>query len=138
MAVTNPAVDAPSRPRWPSDPFDPDRARVSYDVVADELVIHFGGVAVPAVSELIDAPDVDDAAVLVGLGPNGEDTGEVVGIHVYPLLVGAVQARPRWARIAWAAMAGEIGEEMLRAELPDLVGEIAELFDRYWTLAPVE
>ena len=62
--------------------------------------------------------------------------GEVVGIHVIPLLMGAAQDRPAWSRIAWAVMAEELGRETLREELPGFIAEVAEAFERYWRPAP--
>ena len=45
-----------------------------------------------------------------------EGTGEIVGIRGIPFLVGAVAARPRWTRLAWALIAGEYCTEDLHAE----------------------
>jgi hypothetical protein len=65
---------------------------------------------------------------LVGLGPDGVDTGGVVGIHVYPLLAGAARHRPHWRRLA---------EPDPPAELVAAFGAgVRQLFERYWTPAP--
>lgn len=81
-------------PRWPAALPDPAAARVSYDEPADELTIFFGGKPVPAVSDPLDAPE-GDAYLLVE-----EGTGAVVGLHVIPLVAGAVPAFPAWRRLA--------------------------------------
>lgn len=136
LTITN------ARPRWPVESLDAARFDVHYDLTADELTLYFGGRPVPAYSSFIDAPDGTDVAVFVGLGPDGRSTEEVVGIHVYPLLVGAVQWRPEWARLAWGALAreegeeGDEGEEMLHEALPGFVADVADLFARYWKPAP--
>ena len=137
MAVNVAGTDGQARPRWPVAPFDPGLAYVDYGAVADELVVYFGGRPVPSFVDPIETPEGSAVGVLVGVDPGGEETGDVVGIHVYPLLVGAVAHHPRWARLAWAALAGwEHDGGMLREELPGFVTEVRELFERFWTPAP--
>lgn len=134
MALTRTATAA--RPRWPGAPFDPARAYAHYGVAADELVVYFGEQPVPSFVDAIDAPDVDGLGLLVE--ENGDVTcaEEVVGVHVYPLLFSAVQGRPEWARLAWALLAGDLGEQERPALLAAFVAEVRELFDRHWTPAP--
>ena len=134
MALTTPGIQ--SRPRWPVEPIDAACVDVDYYPPADELTLYFGGRPVPALTDTIDALEDGEVGVLVGLGPDDEDTGEVVGIHVYPLLYGAVQWRPAWARLAWALIAMEHGAEELREELPRFISDVRDLFDRFWTPAP--
>lgn len=137
MAVNDAGTETVARPLWPAAPFDPRLAYVDYGAVADELVVYFGGRPVASFVDSINAPEGSDVGVLVGLDSAGNETGAVVGIHVYPLLVGAVADHPRWARIAWAALAGwEHDGGMLREELPGFVAEVRELFDRHGTPAP--
>ena len=88
-------------PRWPAlDAIDPARADVSYDALADELVVYFGGRPISNYVSPIDSPGNDFAAVMVGVNEDESDVGEVVGVHVMPLLVGAVQDHPSWATLA--------------------------------------
>jgi len=128
MAMTATDPSAVHRPRWPDQPFDPARAYLNYDVIADDLVLYFGSEPVAAVSDLIDAPEGDDAAVLVGLGPGDEDTGEVVGIHVYPLLAGAHRKPAHWRRLAEPDPPAEL--------VAGFVAEVRDLFERYWSPPP--
>ena len=88
------------RARWPEQPFDPARARVSYSDLADELVIYFGERPVASYVDFIDAPGLADAAILIGEDARGEDTGEVVGGQVDFLEGRASKIRPTWASLA--------------------------------------
>ena len=134
MAVSNP--NTVRTPRWPAEPVDPGLAWVDYDVPADEFLVYFGGKPVPAVSAPLDAPRFGYVAIMVGLGPDDEDTGEIVGVQVIPMLVGAVQEQPEWAVLAWAAMAGDFGTELLKERLPGFLDAVADAFSRYWTPPP--
>jgi hypothetical protein len=136
MAVTH--LDARPRPRWPArSSLDLASAYVSYDPPADELIVYFGGKPVPKYVSPIDSPGDDFAAVMVGVHGDESSTGEVVGVHVMPLLVGAVQTHPTWAVLAWASLTGFRWEEaMMRQAVAAFVAEVADLFDRYWTPAP--
>ena len=73
---------------------------------------------------------------MIGLGPDREETGEIVGIHVIPMMLGAVPARSHWARLVWALMAGDYGTELLKERLPLFIDEVAEAFRLYWKPAP--
>lgn len=128
MAVSTPSLDVVSRPHWPVEPFDPARAYLHYGAVADELVLYFTDEPVRSFSDLIDAPEGDDTAVLVGLTADDEETNDVIGIHVYPLLAGAAEARPAWRALAEPAPPAEV--------VARFVAEVKELFDRFWTPAP--
>ena len=82
----------------------------------------------------IDSPSIESAAIVVN-----DETGDVVGIQVIPLLVGAVQDRPAWAVLAWGALIGfRYEEETLRGAIAAFISEVAELFERYWTPPPIE
>lgn len=121
---------------WPKTPIDPAIAWVTYDVPADEFILYFGGEPVPAISDLLAGPrGFDDVAVMVGIGPNNEITDDIVGVHVIPMLLGAVQEQPHWAILTWAALAGEYGEELLGERLPAFLDEIAAAYQTYGTLA---
>jgi hypothetical protein len=120
-------------PTWPSEPVDPGIAWIDYDVVADEFLVYFGGQPVPAISDPLDAPGFDDVAIMIGLGADDEETGEIVGVQVIPMLLGAVQEQPHWAVLVWGAMAGDYGDELLRERLPGFLDEVASAFARYWT-----
>jgi hypothetical protein len=100
-------------PYWPAEPIDPETARVDYDVRADEFLVYFSGKPVPAISDPLNAPGFPHVAVMYGVGPDDEETDEIVGIQVIPMLLGAVPDQPHWAALAWAAMAGEYGTELL-------------------------
>ncbi|MGH2617236.1 MAG: hypothetical protein ACRDJC_18540 [Thermomicrobiales bacterium] len=123
-------------PKWPAESVDPHIARVSYDVVADEFLVYFGGKPVPKVSDPLNAPGFRNVAIMIGLGPDDEETGKIVGVHVIPMLLGAVQDKPAWAVLTWAAMAGDYGIELLLERLPGFLDEVHGAFDRYWTPAP--
>jgi hypothetical protein len=123
-------------PSWPTEPIDPEAVRVSYDVPADEFLVHFRGKSVPAVSDPFDAPGFPHVAVMFGLGPDDEETGEIVGVHVIPMMLGTIPERPEWAALVWAAMAGEYGAELLKEQLPIFLDQVAEAFRAYWKPAP--
>jgi hypothetical protein len=123
-------------PRWPIEPIDPSIADVSYDVPADEFLVYFGGKPVPAVSDPLDAPGFRGVAIMFGLGADDEATDEIVGVQVIPMLLGAVQEQPAWAVLAWAAMAGDFGTELLKERLPGFLTEVQQAFSQYWTPAP--
>jgi hypothetical protein len=122
-------------PRWPTV-IDPAVADVSYDVPADEFLVYFGGKPVPKVSDPLDAPGFEDVAIMLGVGADDEETGEIVGVQVIPMLLGAVQEQPAWAVLAWAAMAGDFGTELLNERLPGFLTEVQQAFSQYWTPAP--
>jgi hypothetical protein len=122
-------------PCWPAA-VDPAVAWVDYDVPADEFLVYFGGKPVPAVSDPLDAPGFDDVAIMLGVGADDDETGEIVGIQVIPMLLGAVQEQPAWAVLAWAAMAGDFGTELLKERLPGFLTEVHQAFSQYWTPAP--
>jgi hypothetical protein len=130
------SVEVIQAPNWPAEPVDPHIARVSYDVIADEFLVYFCGRPVPKVSSPLDGPGFHDVAIMLGLGPGGEESGEIVGVHVIPMLLGAVQDKPHWAVLAWAAMAGDYGTELLHDRLPEFLAEVHDAFDRYWTPPP--
>jgi len=136
MAVT--AAEALPRPAWPvPDTLDTAPMYVHYDPLADELLVYFGGRPVPKYVSPIGAPAGDYAAVLVGMDENDDPSAEIVGLHVMPLLVGAVQKHPKWAILAWGALTDfRYEEEMLRSALADFVAEVRDIFDRYWTPPP--
>lgn len=125
-----------ARPRWPQI-VDSRLAWIDYDIPADEFLVYFGGSPVPAISSsLDDAPGFEDTAIMIGLDADHEETGEIVGVQVIPMLVGAVQDQPSWAILTWAAMAGDFGDEMLRERLPAFLDAVHDAFDRYWTPPP--
>lgn len=138
MAVTEakPKAPATDAPHWPAS-VDSRLAWIDYHVPADEFLVYFGGMPVPAVSSsLDDAPGFEDTAIMIGLGDNHRETGEIVGVQVIPMLVGAVQDQPEWAVLAWAAMAGDFGDQLLRERLPAFLDAVHDAFDRYWTPPP--
>lgn len=129
MAVTEDEVVL--RPAWPSAEIDPSRVDIDYYPPADEVTLYFGGRPVSAVSDFLAAPGFEDVALLVD-----EGTREIVGLHVMPLLVGAVREHPDWAILAWGPLAQEFGEEALRVALPGFFGTVREAFERSWTPPP--
>lgn len=128
--------DAIRRPQWPTGSIDPDSAWVDYDVRADEFLVFFGGKPAPSISDPLDAPGFDHVAVMFGLNPDLTETDEIVGIHVIPMMLGAVPTRPDWAVLTWAVMAGDYGAELLKERLPIFINEVAEAFRQYWRPAP--
>jgi hypothetical protein len=135
MAISEAAASSSiaGAPTWPVESVDPGIAWIDYDVVADEFLVYFGGRPVPAISSLLDGPGFEDVAIMIGLDHDGRQTGEIVGVHVIPMLLGAVQDKPAWAVLAWAAMAGDWGAELLRDRLPGFLDEVHAAFERYWT-----
>jgi hypothetical protein len=124
-------------PRWPAESIDPGVAWVDYAIVPDEFLVYFGGKPVPAISSpLVDAPGFEDVAVMFALGADRQRTDEIVGVHVIPMLVGAVLEHPQWAVLTWAAMAGDYGADLLRERLPLFLDEVAEAYTQYWRPAP--
>jgi hypothetical protein len=123
-------------PHWPAEPIDPEVAWVDYAIVPDEFLVYFGGKPVPAVSDSFDAPGFPHVAVMFGIGPDREETGEIVGVQVIPMMLGTIQERPEWAGLVWAAMAGEYGAELLKERLPIFLDQVAEAFRTYWKPAP--
>jgi hypothetical protein len=91
---------------------------------------------VPAISDPLNAPGFRGVAVMFGLGEDREATDEIVGVQVIPMLLGAVQEQPHWAILAWAAMAGDYGTELLRERLPGFLSQVHDAFKRYWTPPP--
>jgi hypothetical protein len=131
VAVTRPRAI----PHWPES-IDPGIAWVDYAVVPDEFLVYFGGKPVSAVSSLLKAPGFDDVNVMFALGADRKRTDEIVGIHVIPMMVGAVPEHPQWSVLTWAALAGDYGTELLRERLPIFLDEVAEAYNRYWKPAP--
>jgi hypothetical protein len=125
-----------TRPRWPSETIDSGLAWVDYDIVADEFLVYFGGQPVPAITYPFEAPGFEATAVMIGLDPDHKETGEIVGIHVIPMMLEAVPAHPEWSVLTWAVLAGEYGTELVRERLPIFIDEVAEAFEKYWQPAP--
>ncbi len=123
-------------PRWPTEPGDPELAWVDYDALADEFLVYFGGKPVPAISSPLNAPGFRGVAIMLGLDADHEETGEIVGVQVIPMLLGAVQEQPGWAVLAWAAMADDFGTELLKERLPGFLASVHDACNRYWTPAP--
>jgi hypothetical protein len=128
-------LEASPIPEWPTEPIDTEHAWVDYDVVADEFLVFFGGRPVAAISDPIDSPTFYGVSVMFGVGPDDEATDEIVGVQVIPMLLGAVQEQPHWAVLAWAAMAGDYGTELLHERLPTFLDEVAAAFNAYCTPA---
>jgi hypothetical protein len=127
------AISTIRKPVWPAHPIDPGTARVIYYVPADEFLVYFDGESVPKISDSLDAPGLEDVAIMIASGPEGELTDQIVGVQVIPMLLGAVQEQPHWAVLAWAAMAGDYGTELLRERLPAFLDEVAAAFDTHWS-----
>lgn len=130
------ATETISAPCWPAKPIDTGIAWVDYDVIADEFLVYFGGRPVPAVSDPLNAPGFSGVAVMIGLDENNNSTDEIVGVQVIPMLLGAVPDQPHWSALAWAAMAGDYGKELLQEQLPTFLEEVARAFREFWTPAP--
>jgi hypothetical protein len=135
MTKTQPITNFVGAPTWP-ETVDSRIAWIDYHIDADEFLVYFGGQPVSAISDPLDAPGFRNTAIMIGLDDDHRETGEIVGVQVIPMLVGAVQDQPEWAILAWAAMAGDFGQEMLRERLPAFLDAVHEAFDRYWTPPP--
>ena len=126
----------PVRPIWPRETIDSRLAWVDYDIVADEFLVFFGGMPIPAISHHVEAPGFDHLMVMIGLDQDRRETGEVVGIHIEPMMHGAILARPEWSVLIWAILAGEYGTELVKERLPRFIDEVADAFEKYWKPAP--
>ena len=135
MTKTNPTTSVIDAPNWP-ETVDSGIAWIDYSIDADEFLVYFGGQPVSAISDPLDAPGFRDTAIMIGLDDDHRETGEIVGVQVIPMLFGAVQDQPEWAILAWAAMAGDFGDELLRERLPAFLDAVHDAFDRYWTPPP--
>jgi hypothetical protein len=136
MITTSPKKGTTTLPKWPES-VDSRLAWIDYYIPADEFLVYFGGSPVPAISSsLDDAPGFEDTAIMIGLDADHEQTGEIVGVQVIPMLLGAVQDQPAWAILTWAAMAGDFGDELLRERLPAFLDAVHDAFDRYWVPPP--
>lgn len=124
MAVTHPEA---VKPRWPTD-IDPGAVDLDYEPLVDELTLFFGGPPVPSYSEVIEAPEGDDVMVMVGIDEAGESTGEVVGIHIYPLTAGALVEHPEWRAIAEPSPSTDA--------VARFIADVADLFARHWRPSP--
>jgi hypothetical protein len=118
---------------WPVEPVDPAVARVDYDVRADEFLVYFDGKPVPKLSDPLIAPGFRAVSIMFGADDDDELTGEIVGVHIIPMLLGAVQDHPRWAVLAWAALAGDDDMGLLRERLPGFLQEIEAAFRQFGT-----
>ena len=135
MTKTKPTPRVIDAPNWPQT-VDSGLAWIDYDIPADEFLVFFGGQPIPAISDPLDAPGFRNVAIMIGLDASHEETGDIVGVQVIPMLVGAVQDQPEWAILAWAAMTGDFGAELLRERLPAFLDAVHVAFDRYWTPPP--
>jgi hypothetical protein len=124
------------RPLWPIETIDSKVVWVDYDIVADEFLVYFDGQPVPAITYPFEAPGFEATAVMIGLDSDRKETGEIVGIHVIPMMLEAVPARPEWSVLTWAVLAGEYGTELVQERLPKFIDEVAEAFETYWKPAP--
>lgn len=116
------------RPHWPDVPFDPARARIHYNPLADELVVHFDDRPLPSYVDWIDTPETVDLAVLVASDPGSDNAGEIVGIQVDNLLARAAGPHPSWRALAEPSPA--------RETVAQLVHHVATLFTRYGVPTP--
>jgi hypothetical protein len=98
--------------------------RILYGRVADELVVRFDSQRYPEpVVVPLTTPQYDYAGLIVD-----NDTGTVIGIHVYPLLAFAVKRHPAWRAAAAPDPAPEVATR--------IVGDIKSLFDAYGVEPP--
>ncbi len=136
MAMTRqgaaPVIDRSSarQPRWPADPIDVAAVNFDYFPLADELTLFFAGRPLPSYCDPIDALE-GDVAIMVGMNEDGSSTGEIVGIQVLPLLVGAVKAYPDWATLAWGSLAGYEDDETVRAAIAAFLADVAALYAQH-------
>lgn len=95
-----------------------------------------GGQPVPAITYPFDTPGFEATGVMIERDQDGAETGEIVGIHVIPMMMEAVPARPEWSVLTWAVLAGEYGIELVQERLPLFIDKVHEAFEKYWKPAP--
>lgn len=88
------------------------------------------------ISDPLDAPGFPHVAIMLGVGPDDEETDEIVGVQVIPMMLGTIQEQPEWALLVWAAMASKYGTELLKERLPIFLDEVREAFEKYWQPVP--
>ena len=120
MKKTATAENPWDNPIWPEQLPDAKAMRVAFGAFADELVVRFADrrhhamvIVVPVAT-----PEYDYAGMLVA-----EDSGAVLGVHVYPLVAYAVEIHPAWQQLA------EPDPEP--AAVLRVVEDIRALFDRH-------
>jgi hypothetical protein len=93
--------------------------KVVFGAFADELVIRFADSTYPdTVVVPVATPNRDYASLLVA-----DETGDVIGVHVMPLLVYAAKRHPAWIEVAGPFPAPDAAQR--------IVEDIKLLFDRY-------
>lgn len=121
MAIEKPVLKPPAwaNPVWPDRLPDPARMSILYGAYADELVVRFDDkryldvIVVP-----ITTPQRDYAGLMVAA-----DSGDVIGVHVYPLVAMAVERHPAWQAATEPAAPPHVASR--------IVADIKRLFDRY-------
>jgi hypothetical protein len=121
MAIEKPTTVFPwDNPTWPERLPNTAEMRVLYGATADELVVRFSAtphqgmvIVVP-----VTTPDRDYASLLVA-----DDSGDVIGVHVMPLVAYATRKHPDWIRLAYP--------EPEPAAVERVVADIRSLFARY-------
>jgi hypothetical protein len=104
---------------WETSALPSERLEARFGDFADELVIRWDGfVPVPAVSDVFEECDAADIGVLIDWR-----TGNVVGVHVCPLLHGAAAAFPHWAAVAQPGPPAEA--------VAALVADVRRLFEQH-------
>jgi hypothetical protein len=121
MAIEKPTLTPPAwaNPVWPHRLPDAAQMRNLYGSFADELVVRFDDKWYPDVVVVpITTPRRDYAGLMVA-----SDSGDVIGVHVYPLVAKAVERHPAWRAAAEPAPAPQTASR--------IGADIKKLFDRY-------
>jgi hypothetical protein len=121
MAIRRSTAPPPAwaAPAWPDPLPAASSMRAIYGAYADELVVRFPSelhhetIVVP-----IATPDVEYAGLLVAMS-----SGDVIGVHVYPLAAYGVKQHPEWERVT--------AEKPEPDSVAELVEDIRGLFDQY-------
>lgn len=128
MAVAKPELEETlwSNPVWPDPMPEPGSLRLLYGAYADELVVLFDDEKHPAVYfDFIATLDQDYAAIKINM-----QSGDVIGVLVYPLAALAVERHP-----AWRAAMGTNPPPHVAGRI---VQDIKQLYDQFGVISDPE
>ena len=122
MAVTKLPDATTATPTWPAS-VDPAQTLLSYNPLADELVILFGDAARPHVVEPLGGASPDYVSLLLDL----ESDAEVVGVMVEAAHGVAITEHPEWRSVVNAAPSEAVLSRPDQSVWPDLARFVADI-----------